>query len=85
METHIGGEQARDITDRLPFDGAIYTDTIGFAGGLWLMWNSDRVQITHLAMSEQEIYVLVKVPISNFEFICTAVYASPRFHEISIL
>ena len=36
-------------------------------------------------MSAQEIHVLVKVPISNFEFICTAVYASPRFHERCIL
>ena len=26
METRIGGERARDITDRLPFDGAIHTD-----------------------------------------------------------
>lgn len=33
METRIGGDRARDITDRLPFNGAIHTDTIGFAGG----------------------------------------------------
>lgn len=52
METRIGGDRARDITDRLPFDGAIHTDTIGFAGDLWLLWNSDKVQITQLAMSE---------------------------------
>ena len=29
--------------DRLPFDGAIHTNKIGFAGGLWLLWNSDKV------------------------------------------
>lgn len=46
METCIGGDKARDITDRLPFNGAIHTDTIGFAGGLWILWNSDRVHIT---------------------------------------
>ena len=33
-ETRIGGMRAKDITDRLPFDGAIHTDTIGYAGGL---------------------------------------------------
>ena len=48
METRIGGERAREITDRLPFDGAIHTETIGYAGGLWLLWNSDRVEITAL-------------------------------------
>ena len=85
METRIGSDRARDITDRLPFDGAIHTDTIGFAGGLCLLWNSDKVQVTQLAMSEQEIHVLVKVLFSKFEFICSAVYASPRFHERCIL
>ena len=34
METHLGGERTKDITDCLPFDGAIHVDTIGFAGGL---------------------------------------------------
>ncbi|XP_050264268.1 uncharacterized protein LOC126708522 [Quercus robur] len=50
METRIGGDKARNIMDRLSFDGAIRTDTIGFIGGLWLLWNLDKVQITQLAM-----------------------------------
>ena len=85
METRIGGKRAKEIFGRLPFDGAIHTDTIGFAGGLWLLWNFDRVQVTQLALSEQEIHVLVKVLPSNFEFICTAMYASPRFHKRCVL
>ena len=32
-ETHIGGDRARDITDRLSFDGAIHIETIGRVGG----------------------------------------------------
>lgn len=43
METHIGGDRAKEITERLPFQGAIHTKTIGFAGGLWLLWDFDRV------------------------------------------
>ena len=65
METKIGGEQAREITDRLPFDEAIHTDTIGYAGGLWLLWDSDRVEVTHLSSIEQEIHAIVKVRSSN--------------------
>ena len=38
----IRGERAKDITDHLPFNGAIHTDMIGFTGGLWLLWNSDK-------------------------------------------
>ena len=85
METRIGGDRAKDINDRLPFNSAIHIDTIGFTGGLWILWNFDRVHITQLVLSEQEIHVLVKVTSSNFEFICTGIYASPRFHECCIL
>ena len=45
METRLGGERAREITDKLLFDGAIITETIGRSGGLWLLWNSDMVEI----------------------------------------
>lgn len=43
METKIGGNRAHEITGRLPFDGAIHTDTIGYAGGFWMLWNFDKV------------------------------------------
>ena len=85
METHIGGDRANDITDRLPFQGAILTDTIGFAGGLWLLWDTNRVEIPNLASIEQEIHVLVKVKSSNLSWFFTAIYASPRFRERKFL
>ena len=84
-ETKIGGERAKEITDRLPFDMAIHTDTIGYAKGLWLLWNSDRVEISLLAKTEQEIHVTVKVRASNFSWPFSAVYASLRFEERAIL
>ena len=37
METKDGGERAREITNRLPFDEAIHTETNGYAGGLWML------------------------------------------------
>jgi len=84
-ETHIGGDRARAITNRLPFDGAIHTETIGRAGGLWLLWNSERVEVSFLASSEQEIHSTVKVRSSNFSWLFFAVYASPRNAERCIL
>ena len=80
-ETRIGGQRAKDITDRLPFDGAIHTDTIGYAGGLWLLWNSKVVEVTQLVKIEQEIHVIVKVLSSNFSWILSCINASPRFAE----
>ena len=61
METKIGGKRAREITDRLPFDNAIHIETIGYVGGLWMLWNSNRVEITTLANTEQEIHTMVKI------------------------
>ena len=65
-KTHIGGDRVWDITDRLLFDGAIHTETIGQAGGLWLLWSSDRVEVSFLTSSVQEIHSTVKVRSFNF-------------------
>jgi len=85
METRIGGDRAREITDRLPFDDAIHTDTIGFSGGLWMLWQSDRVEVNPLATTEQEIHAVIKVISSNSDWLFTTVYASPRSAERQIL
>lgn len=61
METRLGGERAREITDILSFDSAIHTETIGYASGLWLLWNSDKVEVVPLVNTEQEIHVEVKL------------------------
>lgn len=60
METHVGGDRAKEIIDRLPFDGFMHTDTIGYAGGLWMLWDLERVDVTPLANIEQEIHATVK-------------------------
>ncbi|KAL4652518.1 hypothetical protein ACB092_01G239100 [Castanea dentata] len=60
METQIGGGKAREVSSRLPFDGAVHTDTVGYASGLWLLWNFDRVEVTTLSSIEQEIHAVVK-------------------------
>ncbi|XP_075659168.1 uncharacterized protein LOC142629059 [Castanea sativa] len=41
-ETRVGGERAKDITDRLPFDGALHADTIGYSGGIWVLWKLEE-------------------------------------------
>lgn len=85
METRLGRDKAKKITDRLLFDGAIHTDTIGYEGGLWLLWNSDKVEVELLAKTEQEIHVEVKVLSSNLAWLFSAIYASPKSEERCIL
>ena len=55
METKLGGgggDKAKAINKRLPFDGAIHINTIGYSSGLWLLWNSDLVEVELLAKTE---------------------------------
>ena len=85
METQVGGERKREITDRIPFDGVIHTDTIGYAGGLWVLWNSDRVDISPLSNIKQEIHVVVKVQFFSATWLFSVVYASPRNVERHVL
>ena len=59
--------------------------TIGFSGGLWLLWNSDKVEVEALANTEQEIHVEVKVRSSNSAWLFLAIYASPRSEERLLL
>lgn len=76
METHLGGDNAKEVIDKLPFQGAIHMDTIGFVGGLWLLWDTNRVEISNLASTEQEVHAFVKVRSFSFNWILTIVYAS---------
>lgn len=43
------------------------------------------MEINHLASTEQEIHAIVKVSNSNFSWLLSTIYASPRFHERSIV
>ena len=52
METRVGGDKAKEIMDRLPFDEAIHRETIGYVGRLWLWWNLDRVVVSLLVATK---------------------------------
>ena len=65
-ETKLNGARANEIIETLPFDGAVVTDTIGFAGGIWLLWRSDLVHVEALATTEQEVHAIVRVRTHSF-------------------
>lgn len=48
----MGRDRAKDITNRLSFDGALHADTIGYSSGIWFLWNLNEVEITQLAKTE---------------------------------
>lgn len=80
-ETKISGQRAKDITDRLHFDGAIHANNTGFTGGLCVLWDSTQVEIFELSLSEQEIHTLLRDLSSKSSWLMSTIYASPRFVE----
>ena len=85
METRVEGDRAREITNLLPFDGAFHTETIGYGGGLWVLWNADNVDVALLSSTEQEIHAEVKVRFTNNSWLLSALYASPKRAERQVL
>ena len=74
IETRVRGDGAAKIIEGLPYDGFITTDTIGYAGGLWILWKSKEVEILPLSSTEQEIHATIKVRSSNFTWLMSAIY-----------
>ncbi|KAK7838579.1 uncharacterized protein CFP56_019525 [Quercus suber] len=59
-ENRIDGPRADSIIRGLPFDGAYSTETIGFAGGIWLLWRSELVDMDILSATEQRFMPLCR-------------------------
>ena len=36
-ETRVGGDCTKEISNKLPFDEAIHTPTLGYVGGFWIL------------------------------------------------
>ena len=83
-ETKVSGERAKRISDRINLDGAIFANSIGLSGGLWVLWDSDQVEITELASTEQEVHVIF-TPTAKPPWLLSAIYASPRYAERRLL
>ena len=84
-ETRLSGVRAKGIMASLSFDGAVCSDTIRFAGGIWLLWRTDLVNVEVLSTTKQEIHALIRVSSQSFSWILSAIYASPRLRERLIL
>ena len=65
--------------------GAYSTETIGLAGGIWLLWRSDIVSMDVLSATEQEIHAIVQVSPQSQPWLLSAIYGSPCFRERCIL
>ncbi|XP_021756943.1 uncharacterized protein LOC110722030 [Chenopodium quinoa] len=75
VETHISGEQAQKICDKIGFSGQSRVDAQGFAGGIWLLWKEEIIEVTVLDNHSQHITVEIKKRDED-PWIFSAIYAS---------
>ncbi|KAJ7946651.1 reverse transcriptase [Quillaja saponaria] len=80
-ETRIQGEAAKRVISSLPFAGRSIVDPIGFSGELWMLWKLNAFILDIIKKDEQEIQAMVKVRHSNFSWLFSGIYASPKFSK----
>ena len=86
VEPHIAEDWAQTVIDTLPYSHSQRVDSIGFLGGIWMLWNEGRnLKVEMLTTSEYIIPALVKVPSQSRNFLLTAIYASPNFKKRKML
>ncbi|PKI42314.1 hypothetical protein CRG98_037285 [Punica granatum] len=84
-EARLSRKRAQQIASTFPFDGFTSAPTRGHFGGIWMLWQSDRVNMELLQPMEREIHDIVHVSSSSFSSLLSSIYASPRLRERKIL
>lgn len=73
-ETKGKGEEVDLIMTQFNFPHSAKVDAKGLSGEIYILW-SDQANIQPVALTPQEVYLFIKVPISPFSFDLTAVYS----------
>ena len=76
VETHLSGEQADKVCDRIGFSGKMRVDAQGFSGGIWMFWKAEEISVVTYGSHSQHLTVEIK-KVGEDPWLFSAVYASP--------
>ncbi|PNY17667.1 hypothetical protein L195_g014415 [Trifolium pratense] len=76
METHISPLKLQQSFQLMGFDGFNYSENRGFAGGIIVVWKSNKVDVEEASKHFQYIHLKIKMQNGGYWFF-TTVYASP--------
>ncbi|KAF7844395.1 reverse transcriptase [Senna tora] len=65
-ETRIEGGRADNVINSLGMDGRFKVDPIGYAGGLWVLWDTANVRISVVGHTFQEIHAVMELVCGDF-------------------
>lgn len=77
LEPHISGARALSVIQAIGFTKFFVVEADGFAGGLWMLWNDEALNIQILECSHYTITAYIEFQQRGWLF--TSVYASPHF------
>ncbi|KAL2935019.1 hypothetical protein RDABS01_018138 [Bienertia sinuspersici] len=84
VETHMGSDQAMMISKHIGFSGHLRVDAQGYAGGIWVYWRQEVVNVREIDNSMQHINMEIS-RLGEEPWYFTAIYASPisiKKHEL---
>ncbi|KAF7830691.1 rust resistance kinase Lr10-like [Senna tora] len=70
------GSKALEVINKIKLKGVHKVDTVGYKGGIWLLWDLNLMDVEVLIEEFQFIHAKVK-PRSGGDFLLTIVYGSP--------
>ncbi|KAJ4845396.1 hypothetical protein Tsubulata_010578 [Turnera subulata] len=76
MEPRISGRKENRVVSRLGFSNSHRVDPRGFSGGIWILWEAQRMDVSIIYNHTQFIHL--RVSMNNSSFLFTAVYGAPQ-------
>ncbi|KAF7814810.1 putative LRR receptor-like serine/threonine-protein kinase [Senna tora] len=59
-ETRIEGSRADNVINAIGFEGRFKVDLIGYAGGLWVLWDTNNIRLSVVGHTFQEIHAVME-------------------------
>lgn len=75
IETHLSGEQAERVCNKIGFTGRLRVEAQGFSGGIWMFWKAEEISVTSFGSHTQHLTVEIK-KVGEDPWLFSAVYAS---------
>ncbi|KAL0434121.1 UNVERIFIED_CONTAM: hypothetical protein Slati_2746400, partial [Sesamum latifolium] len=70
--------RAQTVIQCLPFSASMVISTLGYVGGIWVLWNAAELTIRQLQMKVQMIHMEVELPHFSNPFLMFAIYNYPQ-------
>lgn len=77
LEPRVHSSSIMAFLNHIGYTDMLAVEACGFAGGIWLLWDCDRVDIVEVDMTDQLLSVMVRPP-SGEPWLLSTIYASPQ-------